>query len=186
MSTSTLENPVYSDDWKPKTFDGKDVARFSRRGPRIPKDHIEGTASEILALAHMLIPPSLLPRARKRAERTGEELETVIANIAKARENVDLGLGPPIGFHTSAVPIEGTVIEPGSDGEVHFCTSLDQLCGREANYLYVVEAGKGRENDENLGWYASRAPLPILFATPFTPELREELGADFAECQYNT
>ncbi len=108
-----------------------------------------------------------------------------IMEVVEARR--EAGFETLTGYHTSSIDLNvGEYISPGSDGTVHYTTYLDNLYGKKAKYLYIVEGSSSDlVNDPGLGWRQSRAGMKILEKIELTPENLEKLEADFAKVEYS-
>lgn len=108
-----------------------------------------------------------------------------LLEIIKARE--EYGYRNIKGYHTSDSELEvGDFIMPGSDGEIHYATSLDKLYPKKAKYLYIIDGSNNDPiNDEEYGWRTSYAKRKIITKIPLDEETMERIGAQFAELEYS-
>ena len=108
-----------------------------------------------------------------------------IMEIIEARK--EAGFETLKGYHTSNIDLNvGEFVAPGPDKTVHYTTSLDNLYGKKAKYLYIVEGSNNDlANDPGLGWRQSRAGMKILEKIKLTPDALEKLEASFAEVEYS-
>lgn len=108
-----------------------------------------------------------------------------IMEIIEARK--EAGFATLTGYHTSNIDFNvGDYVHPGSDGTIHYSTSIGNLYGKKAKYLYTVEGSSNDLiNDETLGWRQSHASMKIIDKIELTPENLNDLRADFAKVEYS-
>jgi len=110
-----------------------------------------------------------------------------IKKIVEFRENK--GYKIVVGYHVSPLNFNvGSAITGGIDSNVHFSTNLESIyLGKGSGYLYALECSEKlmKTTDENLNWYTLLGSVRIIDKIKMTPEVVEQLGIKFSECDYS-
>lgn len=166
--------------YKERKFDKDDLSRLVEA---------KQAAWEINYLAMQKLPKELVDKARQRAFKKAESIGRVDPQKMAEMEQAEIqtiielrhktGNETKLGFHVGPSRINEKFLNPNS----FICASLKKLYAeKSARWLHVVDLPvKSVIIDEDLDWYQSSAPVPILRKYSFTPELAQELNAKFAK-----